>query len=189
TSPGLQSDQGFLARRIDDRREVARSLVDGDLPVGASALFADRADVLTVLTGAEIVDDVVDESEPLLGEVGHRHLPLLAPVDELAGNAVAGRAPLVLGDERRWVLAEPEILLTKLQELRDRRLHERDDAHRLVDARRGVADPELDRRVQVVRPEIPPDLLAVVDGVGLDEELDVVLPLVVAREFDGDPRA
>ena len=50
-------------------------------------------------------------------------------------------------------------------------------AMRLVDAHRHVADAELERVEERVRADVPPDLLGVVDAVGLDEQVDEVLEL------------
>src|SRR5437762_111820 len=69
------------------------------------------------------------------------------------------------------------------------RLDERRDAERLLDPRRGVAHAELDRRVERVRPQVPPDLLSVVDALRADHELDVVLELVVRGEVRRDAGA
>src|SRR5207245_9336463 len=74
-------------------------------------------------------------------------------------------------------------------ELRADRLHQRGEAQRLLDLRRGVADAELDGRIEGVRTQIPPDLAPVVDRVGPDEDLDEVLELVVARELGRDAGA
>ena len=60
---------------------------------------------------AELVHDVVHELEQLVDQLARRALrSLLAEVDELAVDAVARGAPLVLDDERAAVLAEAQVL-------------------------------------------------------------------------------
>src|SRR5205823_1234416 len=102
----LEAGERLYAHRVDHGGELTRPLVDGDLPIGAGALFDDSSDVLAVFTRSEFVHHVVDELEPFFGEIAHRHLALLAPVDQLAGNSVSSGAPFVLRDQRRRVLAE-----------------------------------------------------------------------------------
>ena len=144
---------------------------------------------MDLLARTEYVDDIVDELEELNREVLHRHLGLLSEVDELRVHAAAHRAPLVLLDEARQVAPEPLVLLSQHQELCADGLDERGDAQRLLDTRGRVADAELDRGEERVRPQIPPDLPAVVDRPGLHEELHEVLVLVVAREVRRGPGA
>src|SRR5437667_513282 len=153
-----------------------------DLAVRAGSLAHDRLEVLDLLPRAECVDHIVDELEELNGKVPHRHLGLLAEVDELGIHPAAHRPPLVLLDEARKVASEALILVAEHQELCADRLDERGKTERLLDTRRGIADAELDRGKERVRPQIRPDLPAVVDGSGLDEELDEILVLVIARE-------
>src|SRR5919198_225469 len=125
----------------------------------------------------------------LLGEVAHGDLLLLAEVDQLAVDAEAEGAELVLVDERRRVLAEAEVLRAELQQLGADRLDERGQADDLVDPGAGVADAELDRRVLPVGAQVPPDALAVVDGAGPDQQLHVVLEVVVGGELRRDAAA
>src|SRR5207253_26128 len=153
-----------------------------DLPNRDRSLSHDLLHVFGLLTRAESVDHVVDELEELDGKVLHRHLGLLAEVDELGIHPAAHRPPLVLLDEAREVASEALILVAEHQELCADGLDERGETERLLDTRRGIAHAKLDRGKEGVRPEIPPDLPAVVDGSGLDEELDEILVLVIARE-------
>src|SRR6185295_20157892 len=95
---------------------------------------------------------------------------LPAEVDHLRVDAPAARPPLVLEDQGAPVFPPPEILLAQLEELHADRLDERRDRHGLVHPHGNVADAELDRVEEGVRPQVPPDLLAVVDAVGLDED-------------------
>src|SRR5439155_536929 len=81
------------------------------------------------------------------------------------------------------VAPEPLVLFAEDEELCADGLDERGDTERLLDTRGGIAHAELDRGEERVRPQIPPDLPAVVDRSGLHEKLDEVLVLVVAREL------
>src|ERR1700716_1638308 len=160
-----------------------------DLPIRARSFAGDGLQVLDLSARAESVDDIVDELEELDREVLHRHLGLLAEVDELRVHPAAHRAPFVLLDEARQVASEPLILLAKDEELRADGLGEGGQAERLLDTRRRIAHAELDCWKERVGSQVPPDLPAVVDRSGLDEELDEVLVFVVAREVRRGPGA
>src|SRR6187402_2416260 len=85
----------------DDGLEVTTGLlIDAQLPVGAGAMLENPADVVDLVAAAQLVDDVVDELEVFEDEFALGHLALAAEVDELAVDAVAGGAPLVLHDQR-----------------------------------------------------------------------------------------
>src|SRR4051812_37656433 len=168
-----------VARLVDDRlhhgAQIARPAIDLDLLLSARAVADDLADVLDFPAAAKIVDHIVDKFEQLAGKLAHRHLAPLAEVDQLAVDAPAGGAPLVLFDQRAMIAAEPEIAFAEPIQLDDDRLRERGDGDRRARGGRHVADTELERPESRLRPQIPPDLLAVVDAVQLDELLDVLL--------------
>src|SRR6267142_3406089 len=171
---------------VDDRVEVAALRVRRDLTVGARALARDRLEIADLAPRSQRIDDVIDELQELDRELAHRDLLGLAEVDQLCIHAAAHRAPLVLLDELRRVLAEANVALAQHEELCADRLDQRGDAEGLLDLCGRVADPELDRRVEGVRAQVPPDLLAVVDALRAYEELDVVLELVIRGELRRD---
>src|SRR5438445_4043969 len=173
---------GLSGQHLDDRPRVAALLQDPELAVRAGALGQDRIHVLDRLPRTQVVDHVVDELDQLDREVAHRHLGLLAEVDELAIDPVADRPPLVLGDQRRHVLAETQVSLAQLEELGADGLHQCRKTDRLLEPGRHVAHPELEGGKGRVRSQVPPDLLPVVDRPGLDQHLDVVLVLVERAE-------
>ena len=74
----------------------------------------------------------------------------------------------------------------QLVKLRHGRLDQRGDRDGLVRAHRNIADAELDGVEEWMRPDVPPDLLRVIDAVGLDQQLDEVLVLAPARKIVGD---
>src|SRR2546430_6267507 len=169
--------------------EVPGLLPHADLAVRARPLADDRLEVLRLSAGPERVHDIVDELEKLHGQLLHRHLGLLAEVDELRVHSAPHRAPLVLLDEAGQVSAESLVLPAKDHELRADGLNERGEAEGLLDTRGRIADAELDRGEERVRTQIPPDLPAIVDRGRLHQKLDEVLVLVVAREVRRDPGA
>ena len=77
----------------------------------------------------------------------------------------------------------------QLVELDRHGLEERGEGDRLLDPHRHVADAELEGVEERVRADVPPDLLAVVDAVGLDQQLDVVVVLGEAAEVVRDAGA
>src|ERR1700733_11802053 len=70
----------------------------------------------------------------------------------------------------------------KMPELARRSLNQRGDGDALLRAQRNVADADLDRIEEGMRPNIPPDFFCVVDGLSLDEEIDLALELRVTGE-------
>ena len=62
------------------------------MPLRAGAALDDRAHVLDLLARPELVDDVVDELEQLLEEIGIRDFALRAEIDEKSANAPPRRA-------------------------------------------------------------------------------------------------
>src|SRR5687768_8814512 len=175
--PLRKAGRRFGGDVVDDGSEIPCLLEHPELAVGAGSLFENGVEVLDGLTGSELVHDVVDEFQDLQGELALRDLLLLSEVDELSPEAVAHRPPLVLSDELGRVLPKPQILLPELQELRAERLDDCGEADGLIDPSGRVAYPELQRRVDDVRAQIPPDLRPVRDAVGLDQQLQEVLPL------------
>ena len=69
-------------RRSHDGAERAGLLEDPELAVGTRALAGDGLRRRRPPAATELVDDVVDELEQLVHEVGHRHLGLPAEVDQ-----------------------------------------------------------------------------------------------------------
>ena len=187
--PGQAPRGALLDEVVDDGVEAAGLGVDGELPVGARALAEDGADALEVVLRLEDLGRLRDELEDLPDQRADRDLLLLAEVDELAVEPVAHRAPLVLLDQRARVLAEREVAAVEQVELAHQRLDERRDGDGVVDARRHVADADLDGVEEGMGPHVPPDLLGVVDTARLHEQVDVALEGGVRSEGAGDARA
>src|SRR5262249_48780208 len=139
--------------------------------------------------GTEFVDGVIDEIEHLRHEVAERHLDLLSEIDQFAFDAPAAGPPLVLEDQGAPVHAKSQILLAKFPELEANRLDQRRERQRFFQAHHGVANAELDRFEEGMRPHVPPNLLAVVDGVGLDEDSDILVKLRRRLKGLGNVRA
>src|SRR5262249_58779823 len=89
----------------------------------------------------------------------------------------AGAPPFVLEDQGPPVHAESQILLAKLPELETDRLDQGRERERFFQAHHRVADAKLDRLEKGMWAHVPPDLFAVVDRVGLDEDADVLVKL------------
>src|SRR5262249_21191559 len=112
---------------------------------------------------------------------GRTLLVLLEP-DELRVEPVAGRAPLVLLDERPGLGCDLAVPLVSIRERRHETLAEGDEPRDVRKPRLRVADPHLDRAECRVRPQVPPDVRVVRERVGLDTALDEELELLPGRE-------
>jgi len=141
------------------------------------------------VAASQVVDHVVDEGQQLGDQVDRRHLLLLAEVDQLAADAIARRPPFVLVEQQPAIEAKAQVLLDQPVELGHHRLDQRGERDGLVDPHRHVADAELERVEVRVHADVPPDHLAVVDAVGLDQQLDVVVVLRQALEVVRDAGA
>ena len=69
------------------------------------------------------------------------------------------------------------------------RLDEGSERDRVVDPRLSVADAELERVEERMEPNVPPDLFRVIDAVGIDQDLEVILVLRETLEGIGNPGA
>ena len=70
----------------------------------------------------------------------------------------------------------------QLVQLRHGGLDQSGQRNGLVGPHGNIADPELDRIKERMRPDIPPDLLRVIDAVGLDQQLDEIFVFSPAGE-------
>ena len=103
------------------------------MPLGAGPFVKNGVDVFDRAAAAEIIHHVVDESQQLDGEIAHRDFRFLAEVDELAFDAVARGAPLVLFDEGAAVEAKAHVAGIEAVQLDDDGLGERSDGHGFFD--------------------------------------------------------
>ena len=131
-----------------------------------------------------------------LDDLARRHHPArAAPVDHLAVQAPADRAPEVLLDlAARQRLGQLALVVVEGR-LRDAGADQRRQGERLVAGGLRVADPELDRPEPVMGPHAPPELRRLDDRAGRVEALDeprVRLPVperlvdAAAREGAGE---
>src|SRR5204863_5464795 len=109
--------------------------------------------------------------------------------DELSPDAEARGALLVFVQERAPVEAPSHVLRVELPQLDGDGLKQRGEADGLVDAHRHVAHTELESREERVGTHVPPDLLRIVDAVGLHQRADVLVELAGAAEVVGYARA
>ena len=166
--------------------QILRLLEDLELALGTATVLQHRVDVFDLAAAVEFVEHIVHELEILEHQLARRHFLFLAEVDQLAVQAVAGGAPLVLHDQGAAVHAEPLVPRMQLVQLHHRGLDQRGERERFVGAHRDVADPHFDGREKRMRPDVPPDLLGVVDRVGLDQQVDEAFVVGPARERIGN---
>src|SRR5947209_2781948 len=77
----------------------------------------------------------------------------------------------------------------QLVKLDHSRLNQRRQCDGLVEAQRNVADAYLERIEEWVRPDVPPDLLGIVDAFSPDEQVDEILEVAPTGEGVRDIRA
>ena len=105
----------------------------------------------------------------LFQQLGIRYLFHPAEIDQLSLNSESRRARLVLVEQHAPVKTPAHVLAVERPQFVGDGLEKGGDADRLVDAQRNVADAVLERRKKRMGADVPPDLLGVVDAVGLDE--------------------
>src|SRR4029077_7425934 len=111
-----------------------------------------------------------------------RNFRLLAEVDQLAIDPIARRPPLLLHQQRPSSERDPGIRRVQPIQFRRRRLNQRRQRNRLLDAHRNIANSKLERVKEWMRPDVPPDFFRVIDAVSLDQKLDVAVILSPAWE-------
>src|SRR5713226_178660 len=174
---------------LHDGAQIAGLQVDAKLALGAGALVENGVHVLDGAAAAEVVDHVVDEGEQLDGKVAHRHFGFLAEIDELAFDAVASGAPLVFFDEGAAVNAKAHVGGVEAMELDDDGLCQCGDGNSLLYLGGDIAHAELKGAERGVRADVPPDFLAAVDAVELDEEAEEIFVGAPGFELLGDASA
>src|SRR6267378_6242504 len=145
---------------LHDGAQVAGLLKDAKLALGAGALVENGVNVFDGASAAQFVDDIVDEGEQLDGKVAHGHFGLLAEIDELAFDAVAGGAPLVFLDEGAAVDAKAHVAGVEAVELDDNGLGEGGDGYGFFDFGGDIAHAEFEGAERRMRADVPPDFLA-----------------------------
>src|SRR6267154_594798 len=155
---------------LHDGAQVAGLLVNTKLALCAGAFVENGVNVLDGAAAAEFVDDIVDKGEELDCEIAHGHFSFFAEVDEFAFDAVARGPPFVFFDECAAVDAEAHITGVKAVQLHDNGLGEGGDGDGFFDLGGDVAHTELKSAERGMGANVPPDFLAAVDAVELDEE-------------------
>src|ERR1700676_681712 len=102
-----------------DRLQVAGLLIDAQLAFRAGAVFENGVNEFDGAAAAEIVDDIIDKIEEFEGQFAHGDFGLFAEIDQLAFDAVASGAPLVLFNQGTPVEAVALIALVEAMELDD----------------------------------------------------------------------
>src|SRR5258708_563328 len=174
---------------VNDGLQVVGLLEHPELPVGAGAAADDLQRVLDVGARAQIIDDVVDELEQLVEQHVEWHFLALSEVDELSACPEAGGARLVLIQQGAAVETPAHVLPVERPQLDGDGLKERGEADGLVDAHGHVADAVLERGKERMRTYVPPDFLRVVDAVGPDEHLHVLVEFAGPADVVGESRA
>jgi len=144
------------------------------------------ANVVDGVAAAEFVHDRVNEVEVFEDKFSLGDFDLLAKVDEVAVEAVAHGAEFVLHQQRAGVLAKVLVALVEAEEVGRRGLNERRNGDGFRGAQGNVAGPDLNRIEVGMGSDVPPDLFGVVDAVGADEQVDIILEFGVAGEGVGD---
>src|SRR5207237_5521327 len=173
---------GLVDEPAHDRAQVAGVAIHLQLAIGARPLSQNCAHVLRRLAASQLVEHILEEVEQLDREIAHWHLLAAAEINQLTVDPPARRPPLVLLDERAGINPEPQVILAHAIHLHHDGLGERGERDRHARRRRHVADAEFERAERRVRPQVPPQLLPVVDATQIDEQLQIFLVLVPGIE-------
>src|SRR4029077_4443082 len=149
----------------NDGLQVAGLLIDPQLAFRAGTVLENGVNVFDGAAAAEIVHDVIHKFEELKSELAHGDFSLFAEINQLALNAVASGAPLVLFDQCTAVETIALIALVKPVEFYDDRLCESRDGDCLFDLGGYIKHAELESAKHGVWPDVPPDFFSVVDAV------------------------
>ncbi len=169
--------------------EIAGFLVNTQLAVSAGAFVHDGADIFNSVAAAEIVDDVINKLEQFMNEFARGDFRFLAKVNELAFDAVASRAPLVLFDEGAAIQSPAHVALVEAMKLDDDGLAESGDGDGFIHFCANVEQAELKSAEGRVGTDVPPDFFAVIDAIELDEEVDEIFVRAPGFELFGNAGA
>ena len=135
--------------------------------------------MLDLFSRTERIENIIHKIQQLVNEVLYRDLFLLAQIQQLAVQAVADRAPLVLEDQSPMIDAEAEVTVDEKMKFCDECLKECGDRDRIINASWNVANTKFECWELVMRPDIPPDLGAVLNTVHLYKQINIALILCV----------
>ena len=148
-----------------------------------SSIFDDMAGGMAA---AEMVHHIVDKIEQLIDQHAGIDFVFFAKIDQTAIDAIAAGPPFVFVDQGAGILDIVHVLRTQLVYFHTDGLEEGGDADGLFHRHGHVADAELDRIEKRVHAEVPPDLLCVVDAIGLYQQLYEIVIGLDAFEIFGD---
>ena len=131
----------------------------------------------------------LDQLDHLLQQIGIGHQLTAAEIDQAGLEAVAHGAPAVLVDQEGLVAPPGGVHALEPPQHADQADIQRRHRHRVLDARADIADAHLQRREPGTRPDVPPDLGAVLDHPDLDQGVQVLLVLAEAHIGFGDAGA
>src|SRR5262249_34101803 len=92
-----------------------------------------------------------------------------------AVQSVARRTPAVFVDQTLWITTESDVVAAQLLQLGDDRLHKCRQRYGVIDARLRIANPKLNGVEKRMQPNVPPNLLCVIDAVRGDEQVQKIL--------------
>src|SRR6185312_9434368 len=124
-----------------------------------------------VVPRSKFLNIVTDEIKVFEHQVLQWHFFFLAEVDELALDAVARCAELILHDQCAPVYPIALVGCMKLVQHRHGGLNEGSDGERFVELHGDIADANFQSIEERMRPDIPPNLLAIVDAMRLDQQV------------------
>ena len=166
------SDPRLRHNVVHDLLQVSSFVVNLELAIRAAAHLQHFVDVIDFVSRSQLVDNVVDQVEILEHQFLDRHFFLFAEVDELAFQAVTASAKLVFADERAAVYTIALVGGMQLPKHQCRGLNQRSDGQSLVQPHGKIAHAYFDGFEERMRPDVPPDLLAVVDAVRPYQQID-----------------
>src|ERR1039458_7595010 len=157
---------------VHDLLQVAGLFEHFQLPVGASAHLEHLVNVIDLFSRSKLIYDGVNQLKVFQHQIASGNFFLFAEINQFSLDSVTRGAKLVLHDERTAI--DPIALIGCMQLVQHGhgRLDQRCNSHGFVEPHGNVAYPYLEGVKEWMRADVPPDFLAVIDAMGLDQKVD-----------------
>src|SRR5437868_6240253 len=124
---------------------------------------------------AKLVDFGRNEFKQFVEQTAGIDFSFMTKVDQLPVDAVSRRAPAIFIQQTTTINSKGGVLSKEFEQLGDDSLEQGCDCEGVVHPRLRIAHPHFERVKKRMEPNVPPNLLWIVDATGFDQELAVIL--------------